>query len=163
MAVEFALKDNRKRFDEVIAAFDDSPGATVKFGSVGPRAAAGHIRNDGTVTDTPVATILSFHEYGLGVPERSVLRAWTDENKRSTIGDAFRTGVLSQFSGYGSTADTLDRIGKVATEGMQRRVRGFVPPPLSPVTMANPYRDQRGIPLLDTTQILESLGHETDR
>lgn len=162
MSVSIEVKDQRDRFDAIMAAFADSPGASVKFGSVGSAAGALHVPNDGGPAELPVATILAFQEYGTArIPERSLVRAWTDGHHRE-LGDAFKTGVLRQLAAQGSTTATLELVGKVAREGMTRRLWSRIPPPLAAATLANPNRDPRGIPLVDTQQIMDSLGAEVE-
>lgn len=151
-------------FEAIKAQFGSSLSGdvgSVRFGSVGDAASAEHVRNDGRGSGLTVATVLSFHEFGAGVPERSVVRAWADEN-HAALGDAFQTGVLEQLSGFGSPQATLSRIGKIAAEGMARHLRASIPPPLAESTLANPDRNPNGIPLLDTGQILGSLDFEVD-
>lgn len=160
MSVE--VKDTDRGWEAVVSAFDDSPGASVKFGSVGAAAAADHISNDGKPSGMTTAGILAVHEFGVGVPERSVVRVWVDSN-HAALGDAFRTGVLDQLSGNGTTEKTLDRIGKVGAEGMRRRIRGFIEPALSARTQADPNRDPRMIPLYDTQQIIDSIDREVEK
>lgn len=154
------VKVDRRRLDDLLAAYRGATGV-VKFGSVGTAAAKNHIANDGRDSGLPVATILAIHEYGVGVPERSVIREWVAGNA-DVLRRAHSTGTQRELAGRGTREDTYKSVGKAASEGLQRRIRNFIPPPLSPRTMANPDRDPRGIPLWDTGQILDSLGYEVE-
>jgi len=105
-----------------------------------------------------VADIASIHEFGLGVPERSFVRGWVDSNEDTAnrllreVGEAIVRGRYNVDTG-------LDRAGLVMAASMQQRIRGHIPPELSPATIA---RKGSSTPLIDTGQLVASITHKVE-
>jgi hypothetical protein len=103
-----------------------------------------------------VGDIATIHEYGLGVPERSFIRAWADgaqaENERALQQAAIRV-VKGQVP---SAKVALDQVGLAFVGAVQARMAGGIPPPLAPATVA---RKGSSTPLIDTGQLRASIRH----
>lgn len=157
------MKKDDAKFQAIRAAFDSAGGTAAVFGSVAPKSSEVHYDNEGKPTDLNTATTLAVHEFGLAphAPERSVIRAGVISSK-AQLARTFKTGVLRMLAGQGDAVQTMEGVGKRAAEEFRRRIMSSIPPPLSARTMADPNRDPRGIPLLDTGQIMDSIGHRTE-
>lgn len=79
------------------------------------------------------AHIMYFHEKGRGVPQRSVIAAWFDENKRENRKVA-RKLALRRLRGELDVRRSLLVMGRHATKGMKARIAAGIEPPLSPRT-----------------------------
>jgi len=102
-----------------------------------------------------VAEVASFNEFGLGVPQRSFIRAWADENEVENrenlrkIGQAVVKGKLA-----GGPKQGLERFGLHAVGSIQKRMADGVPPPNAPSTV-----DAKGssTPLIAAGQLRSSI------
>ncbi len=105
-------------------------------------------------TELTIAQLLEIHELGLGVPERSILRAWAEQNEAAIQNDmraAFRKMLLGKF-----TPEQAAKILGVRWVGqIQEFVRsGKVQPPLSQATIDKKGSSQ---PLIDTGQLVSAI------
>lgn len=109
--------------------------------------------SDGKLTVAEVATI---NEFGMGVPERSFIRAWADENQASNesalraIGQAVVKGTFTADQG-------LDRAGLLFVGQIQARISSGIAPPNAPSTIA---RKGSSTPLINTGQLRSSILHK---
>jgi len=121
---------------------------TVRVGVIGDEAEAQHQADDLTVVDIATA-----HEFGVGVPQRSWLREWVDENepelqrRMRAIADAVVKRGLPLKPG-------LDAFGEKAVGEIKQRISGSIPPPNSPVTIA---RKGSSTTLINTEQFRSSI------
>lgn len=110
-----------------------------------------------TEGDTTVATIANAHEFGLGVPRRSFLRSWAEENAGRNAGILSR--ALERCArGDATYPQTLHSIGSVFVADCRLRIaRGQIGPALSPETV-----DRKGssTPLLDTGQLSAAIRYK---
>lgn len=104
-----------------------------------------------------VGEVATFHEFGMGVPQRSFIRDWADQNEdrnRATV----RTIAESIVTGKGPTPEqALDQIGLRFVGEIQGRISQGIPPPLAESTIR-----QKGssVPLIDTGQLRSSIRHK---
>ena len=106
-----------------------------------------------------VADVASIHEFGLGnVPERSFVRGWADENRQDNERTMRKIGEAVVRGDYGVN-EGLERAGLVFAASMQQRIRGGIPPELSPATIA---RKGSSTPLIDTGQLVSSITHKVE-
>ena len=101
------------------------------------------------------AIIAEIHELGLGVPERSWLRAWIDENQKeiqSTL-DLLNRQVAQ---GRITSDQYAHRFGAWAVSQIQARISARIDPPLAQSTI-----DRKGssVPLIDSGQFRTSINH----
>lgn len=126
--------------------------------TVGVHEAEGAASHGDEVTNLDVAL---FHEFGTeDIPERSFIRAWSDENEAanrerlSKIGEALVKGKVPDLE------TGLARFGVLAVADVQKRMVAGIPPELSPVTIA---RKGSSTPLIDTGQLKSSISFQVKK
>jgi hypothetical protein len=70
---------------------------------------------------TTVADIGTFHEFGLGVPQRSFIRDWVDENEADIAKVQEKLGVAI-LKGKVAPEQALERLGVYAVGSIQQRM-----------------------------------------
>jgi hypothetical protein len=134
----------------------ENQGRVVDVGVLGKEGSG--VYEDGNLT---VADVASFHEFGQGVPERSFIRAYVDEN-RSKIEDWLRRMAKRVITGEVKSFDHgLELIGMKIESEIKQRIRDGIPPELSEATLAQ--KKGKSTPLIDTGQLLSSITHEVRR
>lgn len=102
-----------------------------------------------------VVAVASFHEFGLGVPQRSWLRAGIDENRGEINKLTRRLGraIISNRRRL-SANRALDLLGLDIVAKLQARIRAGIPPENAPKTI-----EAKGssVPLIDTGQMIQSI------
>lgn len=118
---------------------------------------SGIFREAGGATDDAslsVAQNLAFHEFGLGVPERSVIRATVRENKvQGDLDKAYGRATKQVLEGK-SVKTAAGQIGETLAEAMRAKIRARIPPPLDPATIA---RKGSTVPIIDSGQTIQSI------
>lgn len=120
-------------------------GAAVDVGVLGQKAAEDH----GGLTVGDVAT---FHEFGIGVPERSFVRNYVDRSKAAAqtlarrCAEAVARGVPAEAA--------LNIIGMSHAAAIQEVIADGIDPPLAPETIK---RKGSSVPLIDTGQLRASV------
>lgn len=106
----------------------------------------------------PIAALIAWHEFGIGVPARPWVRS-TFATRKTDLQRVIAQQIQRMIGTKGKhdTKASQAALGKFAIESMRRQLRSRVPPPLSDKTKANPDRDRKYIPLLDTGQIERSI------
>jgi hypothetical protein len=128
-----------------------SGGAGVKVGIQGAEATAPKRGDD--AGDLDLVTVAAIHEFGLGVPERSWLRAWVDEN-RTMIEADLRKAAQLVIGGKARLDVTLERVGLKFQAAIQERIVAGIAPALAPETIA---RKGSSTPLVDTGQLKSAI------
>ncbi len=106
-------------------------------------------------TGQPTDEIGLYHEFGRGVPERSFLRAWIDE-EREVIQDKMGELITTTLEGGG---DWRGPFGKWCVAQVQQRINAGIAPALSDATLGRrPARP----PLLDTHQLVTAVIYELE-
>lgn len=167
MAVEIEDRDlGWRAIADAVQALD---GRSVLVGSTGPEAAAPYVDPEsGRENDFHVALLLSWHEFGIGVPERSVVRAWADERPREFKDRTLVAPFAKALDSAGDGVGELEGVGETLSKSMRTRLEAGISPGLSSATIANRdrpselARDGRELPLLDSLQILGSLTFRVD-
>lgn len=114
-----------------------------------------HAREGGAThreADTTVAELASWHEFGLGVPQRSFVRGWYDESQ----GEIARvlTGRMHAVA-QGLDPEVALEQAALAFEGsMKERIADHIPPPLAPSTVA---AKGSSTPLVDSGQLRNAI------
>lgn len=134
---------------------------SLRIGVVGPRARQVHRDRDGGSSGLTTAALAAVHEFGIGVPERSFMRSTVNEKLRA-MRAIYGAGMRRVAQGRSTTDEVLERIGERVSAEMRRRLLAGISPPLSERTLNDPDRDPRGLPLVDTEQILEAVGFEIE-
>lgn len=107
----------------------------------------------------PTDEIALIHEYGQGVPQRSFLRAWVDENLNN-IELKIQQETGRYLFGEQSWTKAQERIGQYCVNGIRARMMREIPPPLLDTTIARKHGPHPHIPLLDTMQMYEAVVYE---
>lgn len=107
-------------------------------------------------SDLRVIDIAQIHEFGLGVPERSFIRAWFDANEpkaKEALTRLLNEVVLGKLSANAA----IEQFALWCVGGIQQRMANGIPPPLSPITI-----DRKGssVPLINTGQLRSSISYE---
>src|SRR5262245_7775539 len=77
-----------------------------------------------------IGEIAGYHELGLGVPRRSMIADWSDENEAKNV-NALRSAAKGVVTGKFETLDqALDAFGSEAVRSVQDRIRAGIAPPL---------------------------------
>lgn len=127
----------------------------VKAGSMGGQ----RRERDGTFGKSN-AEVLAYHEFGGpngdDPPERMPVRRGLRKASRQ-INRQFASGVKKIHRGSAGAEAVAEALGEVAVKAIKDGIKAGLPPPLAESTLAKPGRDARGIPLLDTGQLIESI------
>jgi hypothetical protein len=118
--------------------------------SVGFHADAGARDDDSGLS---VIDVVTFHEFGLGVPRRSIVADWVEQNRSEIERQVKRVSELVA-AGKLTKAQALNQLGLWAQGSMQARVSQGIPPPLAQSTI-----DRKGssVPLINTGQTRASI------
>lgn len=131
-------------------AIAKQPGVTV-----GVHAAEG-ARAETSRNGADAATVLDvayWNEFGLGVPERSFIRAWFDEAKPENLALA-QTMLKRILHGSISLDDALAQMGALFAGRIQQKIAQGIPPPNAPATIA---LKGSSTPLVDSGQLRQSV------
>lgn len=104
--------------------------------------------------DLSVAELGEIHEYGLGVPERSFIRAWADENQQEHEGQLRKIGEAVVKGTVPSIEQGLERFGLLAVGQIQQRIADGIEPELAASTIA---AKGSSTPLVDTGVLRSSI------
>jgi hypothetical protein len=112
----------------------ERPGVTVGV-HAGEGAALHSMKDKHRPEGLTVLEVAYINEFGLGVPERSFIRAWFDASEPENLRLAMRMlrGILS---GTIALEDALAQMGAKFAGEVQRRIAQGIPPPNAPATIA---------------------------
>lgn len=102
-----------------------------------------------------IAELGAIHEFGLGVPERSWLRAWYDENQ-AEIADDLRKAGRGILLGRFTRERILEILGLKYVGQIQARIARNIPPPLAASTTK---KKGSSVALIDTGQLRSAITH----
>lgn len=125
-----------------------SKGGGVSVGIHAQEGAQQHEGEPATVLDVAI-----WNEFGLGVPERSFIRAWVDENA-SENREKLRKAMAMVVRGQKTLEQALELIGLSFQGGVQKKIAAGVPPPNAPETVA---RKGSSTPLINKGQMRQSV------
>lgn len=124
--------------------------------SIGVFADEGSKVYEASDTKETVAEVATKHEFGLGVPERSFLRAWVDQNEAE-----IKTTIVKLFGevvkGRSTPRMAFDQLGLWSVGQIQKRIADGIAPANSPKTIA---RKGSAVPLIDTGQLRSSITYK---
>lgn len=134
------------------AILEAGAGPTVTYvGVLGAKADKEHA--DSGLTVGELATL---HEFGLGVPERSFLRAWFDQDREKIV-EALRAAHKQVLLGKLTPRRAAEILGmRFAGQVQQFISDGRVKPPLTEQTIK---KKQSSVPLIDTGQLRSSISY----
>jgi hypothetical protein len=115
--------------------------------------------SDGETGPATLAEIASYHEFGLGVPRRSFIADWADENK-ARHEEQLRKMAQAIVAGKVDSPETgLARLGALYVGEVQRRIAQGIDPPLAESTIK---RKGSSKPLIDTGQLRTAITYYVD-
>lgn len=97
----------------------------------------------------------TIHEYGLGVPERSFIRATIDEHAERYTKQA-KELLGRVLDGKLSADDALALLGEVVKRDIIQRINEGIDPPNAPATIAEKGSSK---PLIDTGSLKQSIDY----
>lgn len=144
-------------YDRLFAAIEEINNTVV---SVGIHEAEGSAAHEGDDTWTlSVADIMGIHEFGApesGIPERSWLRGWADENQDDAR--AFLTDQIGKSIASGAPIRrAFERAGLRAVGQIQKRIARRIAPALKPATIK---RKGSSVPLIDSGQGRQAITYK---
>ena len=103
--------------------------------------------------DLTVGMVAAFHEFGLGVPERSWLRGWVDEN-RAMIQEDMKRAMRQVLLGRTTVDQVAHVLGVKWVASIQARIVAHIAPALDEATV-----EAKGssTPLVDTGQLKSAI------
>lgn len=153
MARRKRIKERGRGLKPVAKIF--SRDLVIKLGILGDKAQA---RHKGSEEGETVAEIMRKHEFGLGVPERSFIRAFIDENRDMIQKDVRAVLKKAALSNGSFTVEHGLKLLGTKYEGLIKgRISDGIPPPNSDATIA---RKGSSKPLIDTGQGRAAISHE---
>lgn len=129
----------------------------LKVGILGEKAAQQVKGSDVAMT---IAQLAEIHELGLGVPERSFLRAWVEANEKQIEAD-MRAATRQVLLGRLTPEKAAKILGVKFVAGIQAFISsGKVQPPLAQSTI-----DRKGssVPLIDTGQLRSAITYAVEQ
>lgn len=146
------VRDSDPRFAKVRGSLRSS--VAVLVGIQGEKAAEKHAAPEGEEQEPlSVAEIADAHEFGLGVPERSWLRAWVDENQ-AMIRNDLRRAAMRMIEGKLTAQQAADLLGTKYVAAIQTRIANGIAPANAPATIA---KKGSSTPLIDTGQMRSAI------
>lgn len=147
------ITDRDKGAKALIARVEKSAGPfTLTVGVHGEEGGAS--TGDGKSTVGEVATM---NEFGLGVPERSFIRAWAEEADAQCKADLRALGLAITKGAVPDAQTGLDQLGLRFVGQIQARISSGIPPENAQSTV-----DKKGssTPLINTGQLRSSVRHK---
>lgn len=106
-----------------------------------------------------VATVATFHEFGLGNnPERSFLRSWFDA-KQGDIAKQMTASEKAVVKGTLTQDQAIERLGLRFVAEIQAKIASGIPPANADSTVA---RKGSSTPLVDSGQLKSSITHKVE-
>lgn len=99
------------------------------------------------------ADVGAVHEFGLGVPQRSFVRGYFDDNQAEI--EDLQTVALQHILDGADPAAEAGRLGLKLEGGMKERILARINPPLAESTKAR--RGESAVPLVDTSQMIGAI------
>ena len=99
------------------------------------------------------AQIGAIHEFGLGVPMRSFVRGYMDENTDTIV--QMQDAALGRILDGADPRAEAGRLGLRLESGMRERILARINPPLAASTKRR--RGENAVPLVDTSQLLGAI------
>lgn len=148
------VRDNGAK--KLLANMRRRPGVTV-----GVHAADGAATQEGS--DLTVADIAGIHEFGLGVPERSWLRDFVDQNRAVLLA---KLRDIGKRVARGEDPDLLtERFGLEVVGMIKERIIAGIEPPLAPETLVRKLEltgAPKETPLILFGQFISSIAHRLE-
>lgn len=148
----------RKQLRNNLGQFEEKLG--FRIGVLPEDAAKPHQNPDGSHGPLTVGEVAEIHELGLGVPERSFIRAWFDENQQRIKKDLRNAArALARRRNKLSYRQLLEKLAAKYVIEIQENMLS-IPPPLARSTI-----DSKGhsMTLFHTGHLQKSISYEIER
>lgn len=143
MSTTSRISDRDNGAKALLALFD----LGLKSLKVGFQDSAGERGDDSGLS---VVDVVTFHEFGLGVPRRSIVADWVDE-QRSEIDRRVAKYAALIVAGKIKADVALEQLGLWAQGSMRERMSKGIPPPLT---------SREGTPLILTGQTRAAITYK---
>lgn len=156
------IKDDKSKLNAILKDFKDLKGSYVKIGYIEgdkshkSKKDRSKKHSNKNTTYINMAQLASVHEYGSpkkGIPERSFIRSWVDNNQPEIMRRIERM-VKGIIDGKVTPEIALKTIGVFASGGIKKQLKSISTPPLSEKTIKEKGSSQ---PLIDTGQMRSSI------
>jgi hypothetical protein len=158
MTRNYPIKDTDRGYRKLIKRIDGLARRPLEVvvGVLGSDAEKPHRSPDGE-SEATIVEIALWHEVGAGVPRRSWLRDWYDEERDQNIRRIRVMARNALKAAGGDERKALEIFGIKAVASIRRRIKAGIAPPLSEVTI-----DRKGsaTPLIDKAQFIQSISWE---
>lgn len=144
------LRDKLGRYEEKLVA---------KVGVFGKQAAELHRKPKGPPGPHTVGDVALWHEYGIGVPERSYLRGWYEENYQTIKNDLRRTG-RHVLKGKTQLREAFTSLASKYKKSVQYRMMQSIGPALSTTTVQKKGHNRS---LIHTGHLLSSVSSVVEK
>jgi hypothetical protein len=149
--VRVQIKDVDKGYRDRMKQIDAAKSASIEVGIMGDEGGLSQKKGGPGLTVLDVAT---FHEFGLGVPERSFIRGWFDVYQ-ATARKQISAMLQSVVAGRRSKSQMMELLGVRWVAEIQKFIAaGTNLQPLEEVTI---LRKGSSVPLVDTGQLKASV------
>lgn len=152
------IKDVDQGYQKTLHIFRNL-GLSLSLGVMGEAGARPHRDPNGKAGALTVGEVAAIHELGLGVPERSWLRAWFEANHKMVIADV-KAGMVQIAQGRLTPEALLDLLGQKYVGEIRKRIQAGIDPPLAQETID---RKKSSTPLIDTGQLWSAITYEVRR
>jgi hypothetical protein len=109
--------------------------------------------------DLTIADVGAIHEFGLGVPQRSFVRGYFDENAAAI--EQAQDAALARILDGADPETEAARLGLQMEGGMKTRILARIAPPLAESTKRK--RGEGAVPLVDTSQLIGAIRSKVTR
>ncbi len=153
--VSVKIKDVDKGYKDMMKRVNDAKSASIEVGIMGDKGGSPKTGGPGlTVLD-----VATFHEFGLGVPERSFIRGWYDVFQ-PTARKQIHAMLESVVKGKRTKAQAMELLGVRWVAEIQKFIaEGTNLKPLARITI---LRKGSSVPLVDTGQLKSSITYRVN-
>jgi hypothetical protein len=126
------------------------------------RLTVGVHEDDGAATypdGTSIAEVATYNELGLGVPRRSFIADWEDENHEQHQADIRKSAEAVVAGSVKSPEQAMDRLGLRFVGEVQKRIKDGIDPPDAPETVK---AKGSSTPLIDHGLLWTSIRHKVE-
>lgn len=137
---------------------------SVRVGVIGslaeePKTTSDEEEDEDEYGDLTVAAVAVFHEFGFGVPQRSFIAGYVDENEADVMINVKKVAKRMLLDGM-SAKTAMGLLGAYIQGQIQERIAEGIPPDLDDRTIKRKGSDK---PLIDTGQLRSSITYEVEK
>lgn len=144
------IKDTDRGYKKLLTTINKAGVGTVEVGIL-----TGEGNKESATPGLTLYDVAMFNEFGLGVPERSFIRGYVDENK-GQVQKWSKILAEQVLAGKLTTAQALELLGMKVQGGIQKRIADGIDPENKPSTIK---RKGSSTPLIDTGQLRSAISY----